>query len=94
MKVTVSIGKLIFLASLVNAGNVLDDNISCYKVSRDKYGTSLGEKANDIEIMKSNKDLITLQHRVRKIKTCFDESSSRLTGIVLILSNGNATSDI
>jgi len=94
MKVAVSVMKLILLASLVNAGNVLVDNKSCYKVSKDKYGSSLGQEANDFEIMQSNQDQITLQHRVRSIQTCSDEFSSKLNGIALQLSNGDSTKDI
>ena len=73
------------------AGNVLEDNQTCYKVSKENYGQNFGSEANDFDIMKSNQDRLTLQHRVRGIKTCWD---SRLTGIVVLLSNGDATKDI
>jgi hypothetical protein len=64
-------------------------------VSKENYGGNFGTAANDFDVMEANQDRLTLQHRVRGIKTCWDVSSDgSLNGIVLLLSNGDTTKDI
>ena len=97
MNAGVSLRK-IYVASLIigsQASNVLQDNQTCFKVSKENYGRNFGTTASDFDVMKANQDRFTLQHRVRGIKTCWDSSSDgSLNGIVLLLSNGDTTKDI